>query len=112
MADKKTNLLVTLVFDENTDIREQVNTECAIITYIRNGLQHAIIGEEIKRFIIADDEIINKKLTEERKQGEWIYDKGSYKCPFCGLEITGKEDDLNYCCKCGAEMINTERGEE
>lgn len=42
--------------------------------------------------------------VEERKVGKWIYDSGSYKCPFCEHEITGKENDLNYCCKCGAEM--------
>lgn len=43
-------------------------------------------------------------VTPTRKVGKWIYDSGSYKCPFCEHEITGKEDDLNYCCKCGAEM--------
>lgn len=42
--------------------------------------------------------------VEERKVGKWKYDRGSYICPFCEHEITGKEDDLNYCCKCGAEM--------
>jgi hypothetical protein len=45
---------------------------------------------------------------DERPQGEWIknIDKLglSYICPFCGHEITGIPQDLNYCCKCGAKM--------
>lgn len=42
MADRKSNLLVTMVFDENSDIRKQIDTEHEVISYIRNGLQHAI----------------------------------------------------------------------
>lgn len=45
---------------------------------------------------------------EERKVGKWIYDKGSYICPFCEHKITGLEKDLNYCCKCGAKMEGCE----
>lgn len=52
---------------------------------------------------MANDECLFN-FTEEHKVGKWIYDRGSYKCPFCEHKITGKEDDLNYCCKCGAEM--------
>lgn len=56
---------------------------------------------------MANDECLFN-FREERKVGKWIYDRGSYKCPFCEHEITGKEDDLNYCCKCGAEMRGAE----
>ena len=42
-------------------------------------------------------------------QGEWIENSDklglSYICPFCGHEITGIPQDLNYCCKCGAKML-------
>ncbi|MBO7735657.1 MAG: hypothetical protein J6S67_24030 [Methanobrevibacter sp.] len=65
-ADRKANFLITLVFDENVDIEKQVDTEYAVKTYIKNGLQ-LIVGKEIKHFVIADDEVINRKLTEERK---------------------------------------------
>lgn len=66
MADRKVNYLVTLVFDENADIEKQIDTEYAVKTYIKNGLQ-LIVGREIKHFVIADDEVINKKLTEGHK---------------------------------------------
>lgn len=43
----------------------------------------------------------------ERPQGEWIIVKDekwgdNVKCPFCGKELAGT--DLNFCCKCGADM--------
>ena len=42
-----------------------------------------------------------------RPQGEWIIVKDekygdNVKCPFCGKELAGT--DLNFCCKCGADM--------
>lgn len=44
----------------------------------------------------------------KRPQGEWIIVKDerhgdNVKCPFCGKELAGT--DLNYCCKCGADMM-------
>lgn len=44
---------------------------------------------------------------EIRPQGEWIIVKDekwgdNVKCPFCGKELAGT--DLNFCCKCGADM--------
>ena len=56
-------------------------------------------------------------FTEERKVGKWEY-TGSYevegllKCTICGHEIDVTEGYYKFCPMCGAEMINTERGEE
>ena len=51
------------------------------------------------------------KCASTRTQGEWIIVKDekwgdNVKCPFCGKELAGT--DLNFCCKCGADM----RGKE
>lgn len=48
----------------------------------------------------------------ERPQGEWILirDKkwgDNVKCPFCKKELAGT--DLNFCCKCGAKLIGSEK---
>lgn len=122
MADRKYNLLVTLVFDENQDIRKQVDTEYAVKSYIRNGLQHAIVGKEIKHFIIADDEVINEKLTQERKVGKWLVkdngNGGKYvECPFCGALAPSTEfadrtvwKYSKFCYDCGNELRGSENG--
>lgn len=49
---------------------------------------------------------------EARPQGEWIIirDKkwgDNVKCPFCEKELAGT--DLNFCCKCGAKLIGSEK---
>lgn len=63
---------------------------------------------EVKNGSIACGEILkavrNGKPYEE---GEWIIVKDekwgdNVKCPFCGKELAGT--DLNFCCKCGADM--------
>lgn len=48
----------------------------------------------------------------KRPQGEWIIVKDerygdNVKCPFCGKELAGT--DLNFCCKCGAKLIGSEK---
>ena len=49
---------------------------------------------------------INKLPEAERPHGEWIVHRDkiglSVECPLCHKEMAG--DDLNYCCKCGADM--------
>ena len=59
------------------------------------------------------DAIIKEKLTQDttekgcicRLHGHWIGIKdGSYECEFCHHQITGIPQDLNFCCKCGAEL--------
>jgi hypothetical protein len=58
------------------------------------------------------------KCASTRPQGEWIIVKDekwgdNVKCPFCGKELAGT--DLNFCCKCGAKLIGSEKtngGEE
>lgn len=124
MADRKSNLLVTMIFDENSDIRKQVDTEHEAIAYIRNGLQHAIVGKEIKHFVIVDDEVINEKLTQERKIGKWIYNSGiqNWECSECGetpktMGYVGTSafmtEHFKFCNHCGAEMRGVEmRGVE
>ncbi len=114
MADIKSNLLVTLVFDKNVDIRKRIDTECAVKAYIRNILQHAIASNNIEHFVIADDEVINKKLTQERKVGKWIDSEifGEFKCSCCGNYWQDAEENeyedwikmAKFCPVCGAEM--------
>lgn len=53
-----------------------------------------------------------KALNNERPQGEWIIVKDekygdNVRCPFCGKELAGT--DLNFCCKCGAKLIGSEK---
>ena len=53
----------------------------------------------------------DKMKATERPQGEWIIVKDekygdNVKCPFCGKELAGT--DLNFCCKCGAQMKGSE----
>jgi hypothetical protein len=48
----------------------------------------------------------------ERPKGEWIIVRDekwgdNVKCPFCGKELAGT--DLNFCCKCGAKLIGSEK---
>lgn len=55
---------------------------------------------------------IGKTLNPKIKQGEWIIVKDekwgdNVKCPFCGKELAGT--DLNFCCKCGAKLIGSEK---
>jgi hypothetical protein len=64
MIFRETNFLVTLVFDENADIRKQINTEHSFRNEIIKYLQHLVIGKEIKHFVVADDAVINEKLKE------------------------------------------------
>ena len=113
MTDRKANYLVTLVFDENSDIRKQVDTEHEFKSYIKDGLQHAIVGKEIKHFIIADDEVINKKLTEEHKVGEWVLldecANSGYYCSECHKKLvkegwSNTVKKIKYCPNCGADM--------
>jgi len=47
----------------------------------------------------------------EAKQGEWINEFDSLKCPFCGMAIDdevhwlySEEFDFNFCPNCGASM--------
>lgn len=74
MADIKSNLLVTMVFDKDSGIEKQVDTESALKNQIIKNLQHLMAGKEIKHFVIADNEVINEKLTQEHKVGKWIID--------------------------------------
>jgi hypothetical protein len=113
MADIKSNLLVTLVFDENTDIRKQVDTELKFKEQVIKDLQHLIAGREIKHFIIADDEVINKKLIEERKVGKWVFTKTIFdkygctaECPSCHkkwktYDEIRFEKENKFCPNCG-----------
>ncbi len=61
-------------------------SECEMVDAMIEGIQHL------------------PSVKQEPKTGHWIYNNGSYKCQFCGHEITGREEDLQYCCKCGARL--------
>lgn len=50
--------------------------------------------------------------NEIKPKGEWIIVKDekwgdNVKCPFCGKELAGT--DLNFCCKCGAHLVGSEK---
>lgn len=56
--------------------------------------------------------ILDGKTNFSRQEGEWIIVKDekwgdSVKCPFCGKELAGT--DLNFCCKCGAKLVGSEK---
>ncbi|SDW48947.1 hypothetical protein SAMN05216391_10923 [Lachnospiraceae bacterium KHCPX20] len=65
MADRKTNLLVTMVFDENSDMQKQVDAEIDFKDEIVKDLRHLVKCRKIKHFIIADDTVINEKLNAD-----------------------------------------------
>ena len=78
-------------------------------------IDNAPTVEEIKTvadcIIAYGDGYETARRLYERPQGEWIIVKDekwgdNVKCPFCGKELAGT--DLNFCCKCGADM----RGKE
>lgn len=71
--------------------------ECAICKYSKD---------------FAPCKLIDNAPTVERPQGEWIIVKDekwgdNVKCPFCEKELAGT--DLNFCCKCGAKLIGSEK---
>jgi hypothetical protein len=75
--------------------------------------QDEITEEDIQNAIKAGYEngYSMAQAKYQRPQGEWIIVKDekygdNVKCPFCGKELAGT--DLNFCCKCGADM----RGKE
>jgi hypothetical protein len=65
MADRKTNLLVTMVFDENSDMQKQVDAEIDFKDEIVKDLRHLVKCRKIKHFIVADDTVINEKLNAD-----------------------------------------------
>lgn len=114
----KSNLLVTIVFDENSDIEKQIDAESAVKNQIIKDLQHLVADKEIKHFAVADDEVIDKKLTQERKAGKWIVDDEEHgriwhcHCSNCKKDpqdyIGGSENWWlvrlpEYCPNCGSQ---------
>lgn len=92
MAYRETNFLATLVFDENTDIRKQINTEYLFKNRIIDDLEHLVIGKEIKNFVVADDEVINEKLKKQEPpvtptRKEWIQIPVSEELPKCEQKV-------------------------
>ena len=82
--------------DEEIDLKNTSAYEYSYWSGWNNGLKRASI--------IVRDEI--------RPTGEWIIVKDerygdNVKCPFCGKELAGT--DLNFCCKCGAKLIGSEK---
>ena len=67
MKDNRTNFLVTLIFDEDSGIKEQVDTEFSFKNKIVKELQRLVKGKAIKHFIVADDAVINDKLKESQE---------------------------------------------
>ena len=116
MADRRTNFLVTLVFDENLHIGKQIDTEYSFKNEIIKDLQHLIKGKEIKHFVIADDEVINDKLKEEPKTGHWIkqtltmpLSDSTKECVMCSECKTHWDLEYKFCPNCGAKMESEDK---
>lgn len=108
----------------NGDLGEGANSKTTVPVYLADDVYRLIDNApavEPKYFPPRED--CNKKMEEirqaydkmkamERPQGEWIIVKDerygdNVKCPFCEKELAGT--DLNYCCKCGAKLIGSEK---
>lgn len=68
-----------------------------------------------ERYILVEKSPTDAPAIEKRPQGEWIIVKDekrgdNVKCPFCGKELAGT--DLNFCCKCGADMRKDGQADE
>ena len=84
----------------------QVNaTPNRYIDLIKNAPAVEYTFEEAFQKTVCDNKLY---CPNKRPEGEWItiHDEkygDNVKCPFCGKEIAGT--DLNFCVKCGAEMV-------
>ena len=71
-------------------------------------MMNYMIAHNVRGLLTVED-MAEDMATPE---GEWIIVKDekwgdNVKCPFCGKELVGT--DLNFCCKCGAELIGSEK---
>ncbi len=67
MEYRKVHFLATLVFDESLDYGKQVDTERSFKNEMTKGLQRLVTDNEIKHFILVDDEVINEKLKKDQE---------------------------------------------
>lgn len=84
--------------------------------YTPTCLNPSCAGRITKKWINKEDAIKawNRRTEPERKKGEWLYkpneyDDDTYECSQCGepwtlIEGTPKENNMNFCPNCGAEM--------
>lgn len=81
------------------EIREGVNN---LTTYrVGNSNRDLVSVKGVERVLNL---VFRGHRDKDLKIGQWVYNDGAYKCEFCHHEITGREEDLNYCCKCGAKL--------
>lgn len=73
-------------------------------------------GLRVLEIIDRAPTVVNKKLTTERPQGEWLpihtdFYKWFYKCSVCGREIDTKGKPLSDYpfCHCGTQMMRGEK---
>ena len=92
------------------DIKDVIDNAPTVITNSVYEAYCAISDEEFEHsdsFWITTPKGKKINFVKERPQGEWIIVKDekwgdNVKCPFCEKELAGT--DLNFCCKCGADM--------
>ena len=92
------------------DIKDVIDNAPTVITNSVYEAYCAISDEEFEHsdsFWITTPKGKKNNFVKERPQGEWIIVKDekwgdNVKCPFCEKELAGT--DLNFCCKCGADM--------
>ena len=59
---------------------------------------------------------LNKQESVQPKMGRWIYiDDSKSECSICGHREFNERflfEDINFCAKCGAKMVETQESEE
>jgi len=112
-----------LILSEDAIKREQMPLSSSCQKWISEvGLSNATVATIESDTAESEDKGMNSyqmpkdylrnKLDYSRLQGKWLIVKDkkygdNVKCPFCGKELAGT--DLNFCCKCGAKLIGSEK---
>lgn len=82
------------------------------VQYILAKIDEAPTVKAYTQEQVQDLIALNKKLSEERLHGEWVYKDGKYRCSVC-LEPCAtfcmNEPRDNFCLYCGSD--NRKRGE-
>lgn len=61
--NKKANVLITFTFPDNSDFKDDVDTELLIQNEIAKIMHKFVKENKISHFIIANDDVISEKLS-------------------------------------------------
>lgn len=62
--NKKSNVLVSFLFPNNTNLAEDVDTELLIQKEIAEVMRKLVSEKKVRSFIVADDSVISEKLKK------------------------------------------------